>query len=1297
MTSLILNNAFVEFDNPPSIYKNCSISKEIHWYSSYAEMEEKYNDMLDELLQSYDHFEILENELLPICIGKEVNTSGAKSFYCFKSSNQFFNYRKNHMHEHLHEIINTPQHKLYFDLDAKIEALNNHKINIKILTNIINQSILYILNEISLDPLTSNKSPKLLMCRTENPAKFSRHFIYPNIYTDMDTNKYIAIEANKLLESYPNIKSYMDEYGNIIDIQAYKKRTQSLRIVGHSKMATPQYPKLFPIEHHPDYYVNDDSDDERPFCFAEWTTEDTLLTRIYPPTKEISKTKIWPWQKDDINTNADYTYLQVKAEYQDTIYYNSKCTVNQDSLLTDDPETTITDPTSLNIDGLKLLLNSLDKKHVDNRNDWRSVCFAMGTIGTNDALNLLHGWAKKSKKYDRFQTTDLFKHTNGKTTIGTLLHWAKLENTPEHYKTICRCLYKNSFSTQESKQKQKETTTTKLIKRISRVNPIAGQRRQSRVLRGFTEYIECSRYLNIPYLTDDKYADIVNIKKRTTIYMNSPMGAGKTEQGKRICLDLEKSTCKNIRAVFATFRRSLASDISNRLSECGFVNYMDIKPKKSPFLINNAKPALRNAIGDEYYKVILQLESFERLQWHEYPDILYLDEIESLLGQLESRYMKHKKAVYNIFIDMVKYSKKVIVMDANISNKSIQFIDSIRGDVDSKFNISYNYKPADIEQNNHLFTADYDEYYNHILSTLKNGKNIAMATNIGKDKMTALYNKLIKDADLADCETMLINSETQADITDEQHKKVIDALKNIDNYITNSKPRLFIYSPTIQAGISITVSHFHSLYCTMTNRSNGTNGAIQMTKRIRKLIDRSVIHYFDINGGSTWSADPIQLIKSISGRMNGLDESLKTELFENPILNYTHSLIGGFKLNYGDPYTKLYIDRKAEVADDVNRFIIKYIDKLEADPFNGTFELLNSHKTPLLITDVKKKIKSDASELKLTKLKLIANADDVNDDDADRFIENYDARKSLNKPISPELYNSHKKLKYWRLPFKAPVGVINLETMQALASLKTQFKNIEAIYTFENKNYAIDILRNSKFDDMKKMADPESGELFISYADEFITKNQTDKIRLVEAAFETLGFSDLLDARSLTKADMWARIINNTRIWDNIINSCYVMFDRTDKRRQYKISDIITDEQKGFKRFIDLINGFTGSVYGAKIIRVNRSHNPNLDTYKIERTPYFTYEGKAAVIDGIFRPKPIPDIRTATPTEWIETQQNKQLEKATASANEALAKRKEQLAKKNAKHIKVISDLMSEELFSDSDEEKKYVDDSDSD
>lgn len=1290
MTSLLLNNAFVEFDNPPSIYQNCSLSKEINWYSSYAEMEEKYNDILDELLQSYDHFELLENKLLPICIGKEVNTSGAKVFYCFKSIDEFYAYRRSHMHEHLHEIINTPQHKLYFDLDAKMDLLQKYKINIKLLTTIINQSILSILNEISIDSLTSHKSPKLLMCRTENPAKFSRHCIYTNIYTDMDTNKYIAIEANKLLELYPNIKSYMDEYGNIIDIQAYKNRAQSLRIVGHSKMSTPQYPKLLPIEPHPDYYVNYDSDNDRPFCFAEWFTEDTLITRIDPPTKELAKNKIWPWQKDDIHKNADYTYLQVKAEYQDTIYFNSKCKVN----LTDAPET-ITDPISLNIDGLNLLLNSLDKKHVDDRNDWRSVCFALGTIGTNDALNLLHKWAKKSKKYDHFQTTHLFKHTNGKITIGTLLHWAHLENTPEQYKNICRSLFKGSKSTASSDAKQKETTAIKLIKRISRINPIDKQRRRSRVLRGFTEYIECSRYLNIPYLTDDKYADIANIKKRTTIYMDSPMGAGKTEQGKRICFDLEKSSGLNIRSVFATFRRSLASDISNRLSECGFVNYMDIKPKKSRFLI---KPTLNNAIGAEYHKVILQLESFERLQWHEYPDILYLDEIESLLGQLESRYMKHKKAIYNLFIDMVKYSKKVIVMDANISNKSINFIDSIRGDVDSKFNISYQYNPTDIEKTNHLFTADYDEYYNNILSKLKDGKNIAMACNISTDRMTALYNDLVKDANLSDCETMLITSETQIDATNnDEHKKVIDALKNMDKYITEYKPRLLIYSPTIQAGISMTVLHFHSLYCNMGNHSTGVNGAIQMTKRIRKLIDRTVIHYFDITGGSRWSSDPIQLMHSVSGRMNGLDDSLKHEILDNYILNYTHSLTDGFKINYGDPYTKLYIDRKAEVADDVNRFIIKYIDKLEADPFNGTFELLNIVEIPYVKTGVKKKIKLKAAELKLEKLKLIAEATDVNDDAKDRFLENIDARKTRNLTIDPDLYNSYKKLKYWRIPFNAPIGSINLDTMQALASLKTQFKNIEAIYTFENKNYAIDLLRTSKLDDMKRMADSETGELFISYVDEFITKNQTDKIRLVEAAFENLGFSDLLDARSFTKADMWTRITNNPTIWDNIINSCYVIFDRP-QRQQHKLSDILNDEQKGFKRFIDLINGFIGSVYGAKIVSDDKSHKTNDNRlYKIERTPYFTYEGNAAVIDNIFRPKPIPDIRTATPTEWIEMKQNKQLEKATAAANEALAKRKEQIAKKQAKHIKVISDLMSEELFSDSEDEKKYVDDSDSD
>ena len=234
---------------------------------------------------------------------------------------------------------------------------------------------------------------------------------------------------------------------------------------------------------------------------------------------------------------------------------------------------------------------------------------------------------------------------------------------------------------------------------------------------------------------------------------------------------------------------------------------------------------------------------------------------------------------------------------------------------------------------------------------------------------------------------------------------------------------------------------------------------------------------------------------------------------------------------------------------------------------------------------------------------------------------------------------------------------------------------------------------------MKKMADQESGELFISYVDEFITKNQTDKIRLVEAIFENIGFTDLLDTRTISKADIWANVVNHSKLWDNIINSCYIIFDRP-TRQQHKITDIIKDDKNGFKKFINLINGFITSVYAAKITSIDKTHKTTGNTiYNIERTPYFTYEGKAAIVDGIFRPKPIPDIRMATPTEWIELQENKQLEKATAAANEALAKRKEQLAKKQANHKKVISDLMSEELFSESDDEddeKKYVDNSDS-
>jgi hypothetical protein len=75
--------------------------------------------------------------------------------------------------------------------------------------------------------------------------------------------------------------------------------------------------------------------------------------------------------------------------------------------------------------------------------------------------------------------------------------------------------------------------------------------------------------------------------------------------------------------------------------------------------------------------VIVQIDSLHRLESGKYPELLVLDEIESILSKMPS--CAKAGQVYQSFILLLKNSGKIIMMDGLMEPRTIEYLTIIAG------------------------------------------------------------------------------------------------------------------------------------------------------------------------------------------------------------------------------------------------------------------------------------------------------------------------------------------------------------------------------------------------------------------------------------------------------------------------------------------------------------------------------------------------------------------------------------------------------------------------------------------
>lgn len=316
-------------------------------------------------------------------------------------------------------------------------------------------------------------------------------------------------------------------------------------------------------------------------------------------------------------------------------------------------------------------------------------------------------------------------------------------------------------------------------------------------------------------------------------------------------------------------------------------------------------------------KLIIQIESLHRLQIRpgaQVPDLLILDESESIIEQFDSGLSKNLNVCFPTFKWLVAHSKHVICMDANLTNRTLNVISSMRNDPKPVLHWNQYQNCADYK---HFITFNRNEWITSLGEKIGQGKNIAIASN-SLDVAKTLYNMLSK----YDIRIKLYSSATTA-----SEKKL--HFGNVNKYWKDYN--VVIYTPTVTAGVSFEQKHFDYVYVYATDLSCSVETLTQMIGRIRNVGEKEIYTCFN----TTYRNYPVT--------RNDILTLLKTRremLFkENNGLAFEYTASGDIKF-YKTEYLDIYVENTIIKNLSLNNYVGRY--KLVIEETGATISKLEN-------------------------------------------------------------------------------------------------------------------------------------------------------------------------------------------------------------------------------------------------------------------------------------------------------------------------------------------------------------------
>ena len=461
--------------------------------------------------------------------------------------------------------------------------------------------------------------------------------------------------------------------------------------------------------------------------------------------------------------------------------------------------------------------------------------------------------------------------------------------------------------------------------------------------------LEQGKFLN-DYITDNLFEDY----KEDIFVFKSGMGDGKTW---KIYNDLLKLRQKGVSVT--------SISILNRISLIDNVKF------DYPFVYSYREDACTGSIQGVGKSSIVCSESLYRLTEDTLKNCQYLilDEIMSLLPQMicQETHKKNIQVNQEHFIGLVKNAKKVFIMDANVSDKAIDFIKGIRGEQRS---VICRWDVAPRRNRKVYITCN---ILTKLEKSLEEGKKVFIAST-----------RSIKHGEgILEFIRQKFPSLRLAYINSDNKHNYMDLLSDTSKW---AKYDVVMISPCISTGVSFTIrDYFDEVFCFFTHTSTNPLDASQQIGRVRYPKTENIYIEINTQGKNPYSKgvkSEEQVLKMLyynigdlyASNTNLVDTEFNYDNFKRTLKrtyrtdlfvfnyseqsfqfnNYQYNLREALKNSYNCEFITDYEDGKTEKEnehrDEVKKFSINYENKicseiLKAENISGTTADNYKHRT----------------------------------------------------------------------------------------------------------------------------------------------------------------------------------------------------------------------------------------------------------------------------------------------------------------------------------------------------------------
>lgn len=555
-------------------------------------------------------------------------------------------------------------------------------------------------------------------------------------------------------------------------------------------------------------------------------------------------------------------------------------------------------------------------------------------------------------------------------------------------------------------------------------------------------------------------------------------------------------------------------------------------------------------------KVIIQLESLPRLSRETLPDLVILDEVESIIEQFSSSTMKSFHDCVTTFSDLIKGAKNVLAMDANLGERTMKCINHMRP------NAYYIYNCFANNTNDKIYLTERKiSLLNKIEELAIAGKNLVIPTNC--KKFADVVNVLLCEK-LQNPRILLIT----ADMTDEE-KAIVFADVNTEW----SKYQVIIFTPTCSAGVSFTRKHFDYVCGYFINSTNTVESQRQSMYRAR-----------DISSGEYYIC--LDTVKKYH-HYNTVDEIIEAIRY-NEYLDKNNIIVNSLCPKWKDNVRKWKFNLKHEIFMQ-NAFITNqsrcrhielFVNQCRSTGANIHLLDINQDKTVL------QRFKEARILLNLQECQRISDAMDI---DWHQYQELIDKHQLNHDEISVVRKFFLKKQYNWNQP-------ITLDFIKKYYDRDTQdiYRRICEAIVFKDSNATLNYIR-TWFPHEYKMH-----------------KISFDLLKMC-------GFNDIYDKKEITRSDLMTNWINNKKNLEEMMtNICNIFNDKPPLRNWTDFKTMQSFFNGIFAKMYGMKLVTKGRLVGEKnkiIIKHDYWNDKIFGTTKSNSLPYIIPYHKEPIID----------------------------------------------------------------------------------